>query len=154
MLSAITTKCWVKAVLPDDKLPQPQEMLNSRYKSRPLASHGTPWRYSKTAHRCDTRRHGRIAPIRRALGCPPAARDWTTSEIEKHQGRRFPAASIEQAFSILRLRVSGCLAESIQLIKSLRSIGVRSLHLAFAFGSAARALRRSVGTLGSDSSPA
>src|SRR5436189_4261662 len=74
----------LKTVLPDDKLPQPQEMLNSRYKSRPLASHGTPWRYSKTAHRCDTRRHGRIAPIRRAPGCPPAARDWTTSEIEKH----------------------------------------------------------------------
>jgi hypothetical protein len=47
---------------------------------------------------------------------------------EKHQGRRFPAASIEQAFSIRRLCVSGCLAESIQLIKSLRSIGVRSLH--------------------------
>jgi len=49
----------LKAVLHDHKLPQPQEMLNSQYKSRPLASHGTPWRYSKTAHRCDTRRHGR-----------------------------------------------------------------------------------------------
>jgi len=49
----------LKAVLPDDKLLQPQEMLNSQYKSRPLANHGTPWRYSKTAHRCDTRRHGR-----------------------------------------------------------------------------------------------
>ena len=48
--------------------------------------------------------------------------------LEKHQGRRFPAASIEQAFSIRRLCASGCLAESIQLIKSLRSIGVRSLH--------------------------
>jgi hypothetical protein len=48
--------------------------------------------------------------------------------LEKHQGRRFPAASIEQAFSIRRLRVSGCLAESIQLIKSLRAIGVRSFH--------------------------
>src|SRR6266446_4381915 len=74
--------------------------------------------------------------------------------IEKHQGRRFPAISIEQAFSIRRLRVSGCLAESIQLIKSLRAIGVRSLHLAFAIGVAARALRRSVGTLGFASPPA
>src|SRR6266404_5558743 len=72
--------------------------------------------------------------------------------IEKHQGRRFPAASIEQALSILRLRVSGCLAESIQLIKSLRAIGVRSLHFAFASGAAARALPRSFGTL--SSSPA
>src|SRR5260221_14496362 len=53
-----------------------------------------------------------------------------------------------------RLRVSGCLAESIQLIKSLRAIGVRSLHRAFAIGVAARALRTSVGTLGPDSSPA
>jgi hypothetical protein len=48
--------------------------------------------------------------------------------IEKHQGRRFPAVSIAQAFSIRRLCVSGCLAESIQLIKSLRAIGVSSLH--------------------------
>ena len=39
--------------------PQTGEMLKSQYKSRPLANHGTPWRYSKTAHRCDTRRHGR-----------------------------------------------------------------------------------------------
>ena len=60
--------------------------------------------------------------------------------VEKHQGRRFPAASIEQAFSIRRLCASGCLAESIQLIKSLRSIGVRSLHWAFALGVAARAV--------------
>src|SRR5437016_11566780 len=70
-----------------------------------------------------------------------------------HQGRRLPAASIEQAFSIRRLRVSGCLAESIQLIKSRRAIGVRSLHWAFAFGAAAKALPRAVGGLGSDSSP-
>jgi hypothetical protein len=48
--------------------------------------------------------------------------------------------SIEQAFSIRRLRVSDCLAESIQLIKSLRAIGVRSLHWAFAVGVAARDL--------------
>jgi hypothetical protein len=57
-----------------------------------------------------------------------------------NHGRRFPPASIEQAFSIRRLCASGCLAESIQLIKSLRSIGVRSLHWAFALGVAARAV--------------
>jgi len=32
----------------------------------------------------------------------------------KQQGRRFPAASIEQAFLIRRARVSACLAETIQ----------------------------------------
>src|SRR5438128_6290702 len=68
------------------------------------------------------------------------------------QGRRFPAASIEQAFSIRRFRVSSCLAESIQLMKSLRAIGVRSCHFVFAIGAAVRALRRSVGTLASDAS--
>src|SRR5438067_7061862 len=57
-----------------------------------------------------------------------------------NQGRRFPAASITQVFSIRRLCASGCLAESIQLIKSLRSVGVRSLHWAFAIGVAARAV--------------
>jgi hypothetical protein len=57
-----------------------------------------------------------------------AVRVLEIEPLEKHQGRRFPAASIEQAFSIRRLCVSGCLAESIQLIKSLRSTGVRSLH--------------------------
>jgi hypothetical protein len=61
---------------------------------------------------------------------------------------------MEQVLSIRRLRVSNCLAESIQLIKSLRAIGVSSLHLAFAVGLAERALRRSVGTLGSDSTAA
>jgi hypothetical protein len=50
------------------------------------------------------------------------------SEIKKYQGRRFPTASISQAFSIRRLCASDCLAESIQLIKSLRSIGVSPLH--------------------------
>ena len=54
--------------------------------------------------------------------------------------RRFPAASIEQAFSIRLLCASGSFAESIQLIKSLRSSGVRSLHCAFAIGLAARAV--------------
>src|SRR5205085_1862381 len=73
--------------------------------------------------------------------------------IEKQQGRRLPAASIEPALSIRRRRVSDCLAASIQLIKSLRAIGVKSLHLAFATGSAARTWRRSVGALGSASSP-
>jgi hypothetical protein len=59
---------------------------------------------------------------------PVALRVLEIEPLEKHQGRRFPAASIEQAFSIRRLCASGCLAESIQPIKSLRSIGVRSLH--------------------------
>jgi hypothetical protein len=46
----------------------------------------------------------------------------------RNQERRFPAASIAQAFSIRRLCISGSLTESIQAMKSLRSIGVRSLH--------------------------
>jgi hypothetical protein len=58
--------------------------------------------------------------------------NWDVDELTQLKdqliGRRFPAASITQAFSIRRLCASGCLAESIQLIKSLRSIGVRSLH--------------------------
>ena len=33
---------------------------------RPLASHGTPWRYSKTARRCDPRRRGRSGDHNRA----------------------------------------------------------------------------------------
>jgi hypothetical protein len=61
---------------------------------------------------------------------------------------------MEQVLSIRRLRVSGCLAESIQLTKSRRAIGVSSLHLALAIGLAERAVRRSVGTLDPDSSPA
>src|SRR5713101_4623162 len=52
-----------------------------------------------------------------------------------------------QAFSIRRLRVSGCLAELIQRIQSRRAIGVISAHNACARGAAARALRRSIGTL-------
>src|SRR5439155_1019925 len=35
-------------------------------KFRPLASHGTPWRYSKTGHRCDPRRRGRSGDHNRA----------------------------------------------------------------------------------------
>ncbi len=44
------------------------------------------------------------------------------------RGLRFPAASLEEMLSVLRLRVSGCFADSIQVIKSLRAIGVRPLH--------------------------
>lgn len=58
------------------------------------------------------------------------------------------------AFSIRRLRVSGCLAELIEKIQSRRAIGVMSSHPACASGAAARALRRSIGTLISGSSPA
>jgi hypothetical protein len=71
----------------------------------------------------------------------------------KQHNRRFPDASMEQAFSIRRLRVSGCLAELIEKIQSLRAIGVISAHDACAGGAAARALRRSIGTLSSGSSP-
>jgi len=58
-----------------------------------------------------------------------------------------------QAFSIRRLRVSGCLAELIEKIQSRRAIGVISIHDARASGAALRALRRSIGTLISGSSP-
>jgi hypothetical protein len=46
------------------------------------------------------------------------------------------------------------LAEAIQWIQSLRAMGVMSDHNARAFEAAARAFRRSAGTLGSGSSPA
>ncbi len=59
-----------------------------------------------------------------------------------------------QAFSIRRRRVSGCLAELVQRIQSRRAMGVISAHNACASGAAARALRRSMGTLVSSSSPA
>ncbi|HXA78149.1 MAG TPA: hypothetical protein VNV41_13545 [Candidatus Acidoferrales bacterium] len=72
----------------------------------------------------------------------------------KQHNRRFPEASMSHAFSIRRLRVSGCLAELIEKIQSRRAIGVMSSHPAFASGAAARALRRSIGTLISPSSPA
>ena len=61
---------------------------------------------------------------------------------------------MSQAFSIRRLRVSGCLAEVIEKIQSRRAIGVMSSHAACASGEAASALRRSIGTLISGSSPA
>ena len=38
---------------------KPAGWKKSKSKFRPLASHGTPWRYSKKAHCCDTRRHCR-----------------------------------------------------------------------------------------------
>jgi hypothetical protein len=72
----------------------------------------------------------------------------------KQHNRRFPQASMSHAFSIRRLRVSGCLAELIEKIQSRRAIGVMSSHPACASGAAARALRRSIGTLISGSSPA
>ena len=61
---------------------------------------------------------------------------------------------MSHAFSIRRLRVSGSLAELIEKIQSRRAIGVMSSHPACASGAAARALRRSIGTLISGSSPA
>ncbi len=61
---------------------------------------------------------------------------------------------MSHAFSIRRLRVLGCLAELIEKIQSRRASGVMSSHPARACGAAARALRRSVGTLISGSSPA
>ena len=70
----------------------------------------------------------------------------------KQQGRRFPLASMSQAFSIRCLRVSSCLAELTHRIQSRRAMGVISTHNACAGGAAARALSRSIGTLISGSS--
>src|SRR5438874_5205025 len=73
-------------------------------------------------------------------------------DLSKQQTRRFPAASIEQAFLIRRVRVSSCLAEVIQWIQSRRALGVISDHKFLAFGAAAaRAFLRSAGTSGSGS---
>jgi hypothetical protein len=72
----------------------------------------------------------------------------------KQQSLRFPQESMSHAFSIRRLRVSGCLAELIEKTQSRRAIGVMSCHSACASGATARALRRSIGTLISGSSPA
>src|SRR5580658_238219 len=71
----------------------------------------------------------------------------------KQHSRRFPEASMSHAFAIRRLRVLGCLAELIEKIQSRRAIGVMSSHPSCASGSAARALRSSIGTLTSGSSP-
>ena len=71
-------------------------------------------------------------------------------ERSQQQTRRFPAASIEQAFLIRRARVSDCLVEEIQWIQSLRAMGVMSDHTARVFeAAAARAFFRSVGISGS-----
>ncbi len=70
----------------------------------------------------------------------------------KQHNRRFPDASMSQAFSIRRRRVSGCLAVLIEKIQSRRAIGVISAQDACAGGAAAKALRRSMGTLVSGSS--
>ena len=59
----------------------------------------------------------------------------------KQHTRRFPAASVAQALSIRRARVSARLAEAIQGIQSLRAMGLMSDHSARAFGAAARAFR-------------
>jgi hypothetical protein len=61
---------------------------------------------------------------------------------------------MSQAFSIRRRRVSGCFAELIEKIQSRRAIGVMSSQPACASGAAARASRKSTGTLISGSSPA
>src|SRR5215469_5833066 len=61
----------------------------------------------------------------------------------KQQGRRFPFASMSQAASIRRSRVSVCLGEVTQRIHSRRAMGVISLHRAWAFPAALRAAPRS-----------
>src|SRR6185312_5523169 len=72
----------------------------------------------------------------------------------KQHKRRFPQASMSHAFAIRRVRVSGSLAVMTEKIQSRRAMGVMSSQHACATGAAARALRRSVGTLISGSSPA
>jgi hypothetical protein len=71
----------------------------------------------------------------------------------KQQGRRFPEASISQAVSIRRRRVSSCFAELAQRIQSRRAMGVISDHKPRADGALSRARRRSMGNLSSGSSP-
>lgn len=58
-----------------------------------------------------------------------------------------PSSSSSSALRILRARVSASLALSHQQINSLRASGVRVCHRRTASALAARALRRSVGTL-------
>src|ERR1051326_6776703 len=64
----------------------------------------------------------------------------------KQQGRRFPFATVSQAFSIRRSRVSTCFAELTQRIHSRRAMGVISVHRARAFAAVLRAGGRSRGT--------
>src|ERR1043166_8879795 len=58
----------------------------------------------------------------------------------KQQGRRFPFASMSQAASIRRSRVSACLAELTQRTHSRRAMGVISVHRARAFAAVLRAV--------------
>ena len=62
------------------------------------------------------------------------------SGLQNYSGRRFPFAIIAQALSIRRLRASRSSTASIQVIKSLFPVAVRSLHRAFAVGVAFNAL--------------
>src|ERR1043166_5970742 len=64
----------------------------------------------------------------------------------KQQGRRFPFASMSQAASIRRSRVSACLAELTHRTHSRRAMGVISVHRARAFAAVLRAVVRSGGT--------
>lgn len=65
----------------------------------------------------------------------------------QQQGRRFPSISSECVLPILRFRVSGFLADSIQHIHSLRASGVIFSHAARALGAEVRVFRKSAGTL-------
>ena len=67
----------------------------------------------------------------------------------KQHGLRSPALSFDNATSIRRLRVSRLLVARIQRSQSQRAIVVSFTHKAFACGSDASALFKSVGTSGS-----
>jgi hypothetical protein len=71
----------------------------------------------------------------------------------KQQRRRLPEASMSHALAMRRARVSESFAVVIEKIQSRRAIGVMSVHDAFAVGDAASAVRRSMGTRVSISSP-
>src|ERR1041385_1826926 len=71
----------------------------------------------------------------------------------KQHGRRFPFASMSQAFSIRRSRVSACLAELTQRTHSRRAMGVIFVHSALAFAEVLRTVKKSDGTRTSGSSP-
>jgi len=67
----------------------------------------------------------------------------------KQHGLRAPALSFEQATSIRRFRVSGCLVARIHRIQSQRAIGVISIHSLCTCGLSIRALCKSAGASGS-----
>src|SRR3546814_7984195 len=75
-----------------------------------------------------------------ASGAPMLPRLYI-HERSKQQARRMPEASLSQAVAMRLTRVSAFLPEMIQEIKSRRAPGVMSVHVAFAAGLAARALR-------------